>query len=315
MKPMESTTKSTTMTCERPARPADAAAPVEGRDGVLPCPAGDGEAAPAARGEPAGAPATAAVKCCVVVPTYNEAENIIALVTQILALPLDTEVLVVDDASPDGTAEAVAELARRESRVHLMRRAGKLGLGSAYVEGFRWALANTRADLIFQMDADFSHDPQAIPEFVAAAHQDDLVLGSRYLHGVTVVNWPLSRLFLSYGANLYTRIITGLHLMDATGGYKCFRREVLETLDLDRIRADGYSFQIETTYLAWRRGFRIREIPIMFVDRRVGVSKMNRRIIAEAVFMVWRLAIAHLFQRRPVQRQPRPLRDRGREKA
>ncbi len=308
-------TKSTTMTCEPPARPEDAAAAGERRGGASPHPATGGAPATAAGAQPAAAVATVAVKCCVVVPTYNEAENIAALVTQILALPLDVEVLVVDDASPDGTAEAVAEVARREPRLHLMRRAGKLGLGSAYVAGFRWVLANTRADLIFQMDADFSHDPQAIPEFVAAAQEDDLILGSRYLRGVTVVNWPLSRLFLSYGANLYTRIITGMRLKDATGGYKCFRREVLETLDLDRIRADGYSFQIETTYLAWRRGFRIREIPIIFVDRRVGISKMNRRIIAEAVFMVWRLALAHLFLRGPVQRQARPLRARGGEPA
>jgi dolichol-phosphate mannosyltransferase len=308
-------TQSTTMTCDRPSRPAEAATPV-GRPDEASSPAqGGGASAPAAQGGPAGSPATAAVKCCVVVPTYNEAENILDLLEHILALPLDIEILVVDDASPDGTAAVVAERAQREPRLHLMRRAGKLGLGSAYVEGFRWVLANTRADLIFQMDADFSHDPQAIPAFVSAAEQDDLVLGSRYLRGVTVVNWPLSRLILSYGANLYTRLVTGLRLMDATGGYKCFRREVLETLDLGRIRADGYSFQIETTYLAWRRGFRIREIPIMFVDRRVGISKMNRRIIAEAVFMVWRLALTHLFQRKPAQRETRPLQVRNREKA
>jgi dolichol-phosphate mannosyltransferase len=273
-------------------------------------PSGLGEPAPTA-----GEPAVAAVRCCVVVPTYNEAENILALIDRILDLPVDVEVLVVDDASPDGTADLVAERMGRDRRVHLLRRAGKLGLGSAYIEGFRWVLEHTQADLIFQMDADFSHDPQAIPEFIAAAREDDLVLGSRYLRGVTVVNWPLSRLFLSYGANLYTRRITGLPLMDATGGFKCFRREVLAALDLDRLRADGYSFQIETTYFAWRRGFRIREIPILFVDRRVGVSKMNRRIIVEAVFMVWRLALAHLFRRRPSPREPRPLTARGRERA
>ncbi len=260
------------------------------------------------------APAVGAIKGCVVVPTYNEADNIQGLIDRILALPLDLEVLVVDDASPDGTADLVAERARLDSRVHLLRRAGKLGLGSAYVAGFRWVLEQTQADLIFQMDADFSHDPSAIPEFVEAARVDDVILGSRYLRGVTVVNWPLSRLFLSYGANLYTRLITGLDLKDATGGYKCFRREVLAALDLDRVRADGYSFQIEMTYLAWRRGFRIREIPIIFVDRRVGVSKMNRRIIIEAVFMVWRLALAHLLQRRPLPREPQPLKARGRER-
>jgi dolichol-phosphate mannosyltransferase len=290
------------MTCEEPHRSTEGAPPAQ-RPGEAP-----GPATPAT-------PAAAAVKCCVVVPTYNEAENILGLIDRILAQALDLEILVVDDASPDGTAEVVAERARREPRLHLLRRAGKLGLGSAYVEGFRWVLDHTRADLVFQMDADFSHDPQAIPEFVAAAREDDLILGSRYLRGVTVVNWPLSRLFLSYGANLYTRLITGLKLMDATGGFKCFRREVLEALALDRIRADGYSFQIETTYLAWRLGFRIREIPIIFVDRRVGASKMNRRIICEAVFMVWRLALTHLFQRRPSQREARPLGVRSREKA
>ncbi len=252
--------------------------------------------------------------CAVVIPTYNEAENVHELLDRLRALPLTVEILIVDDNSPDGTAELVEARARDDRHLHLMKRPGKLGLGSAYVDGFRWVLSHTDADLIFQMDADFSHDPQAIPEFIAAARRDDLILGSRYLHGVTVVNWPLSRLFLSYGANLYTRIITGLRLQDATGGFKCFRREVLEALDLERIKADGYSFQIETTYMAWRQGFRIREIPIIFVDRRVGVSKMNRRIIIEAVFMVWRLALTHLFTRRPKEREAQPLRIRRRER-
>jgi dolichol-phosphate mannosyltransferase len=255
----------------------------------------------------ASADVRAQIKALIVVPTYNESDNVAELIARILAQPLDCEVLIVDDASPDGTAEIVSKLAAQDSRVHLMRRPGKMGLGSAYRDGFRYALEKTRADLIFQMDADFSHDPEALTEFLDAAAENDLVLGSRYLKGVTVVNWPLSRLFLSYGANLYSRIITGMVLKDATGGFKCFRREVLETLDWSRIRSDGYSFQIETTYMAWRRGFRIKEIPIIFVDRRVGISKMNRRIVVEAIFLVWRLAFANLFRRVPPPRPVQPL--------
>ncbi|MBD3237162.1 MAG: glycosyltransferase, partial [Candidatus Eisenbacteria bacterium] len=236
------------------------------------------------------------MRCLVIIPTYNERDNISALVERVLAVSERIEVLVVDDRSPDGTAEVVERLAAEQPRIHLLRRAGKLGLGSAYVTGFRYALAQTRTDLIFQMDADFSHDPRSLPDFLAAARDADLVLGSRYLRGVTVVNWPLSRLFLSYGANLYTRLITGMPFKDATGGFKCFRREVLEALDWDRVHSDGYSFQIETTFKAWRQGFRIRELPILFVDRRVGVSKMNRRIVWEAIFVVWRLAAGALFR-------------------
>jgi len=243
-------------------------------------------------------------KCLVVIPTYNERESIVALLGALLALPVPLEVLVIDDSSPDGTAALVRELAAREGRIHCLERAGKLGLGSAYVEGFRYALARTDAAFIFQMDADFSHDPEAIPEFLAASADADLVLGSRYLKGVTVVNWPLKRLFLSYYANFYTRLITRMPFKDATGGFKCFRREVLEAIDWNRIHSDGYSFQIETTYQAWRRGFRIREIPILFVDRRVGVSKMNRKIVWEAIFVVWRLGLTHLLRLRSGPRHP-----------
>jgi dolichol-phosphate mannosyltransferase len=235
----------------------------------------------------------------VVIPTYDERESLPGLIREILAQPLDLQVLVVDDNSPDGTADVVSEMAAADPRIHLLRRAAKLGLGSAYVEGFRYALERTDADLVFQMDADFSHDPAALPEFVAAMAEADLVLGSRYLRGVTVVNWPLKRLFLSYGANCYTRWLTGLPVKDATGGFKCFRREVLAALDWGRIHSDGYSFQIETTFHAWRRGYRVREIPIVFADRRVGVSKMNRRIVWEAIFLVWRLALAGRIRRRP----------------
>jgi len=224
----------------------------------------------------------------VIVPTFNERENIDPLLERLLALPHGLDVLVVDDGSPDGTAVRVKDWAARTPRVHLIERPGKLGLGSAYREGFRYALANG-AEFIFEMDADFSHDPDAIGDFLEAAKDADIVLGSRYLHGVTVVNWPLSRLILSYSANVYTRIITGMPLADATGGFKCFRRRALESIPLDQVRTEGYGFQIEMSFRCWKRGFRIKEIPIVFVDRRAGTSKMHRGIILEAAWMVWKL--------------------------
>ena len=232
----------------------------------------------------------------VIIPTYNERENIETLLERLLALPFGLEVLVVDDNSPDGTGDLVAARQEKDPRIHLLRRAGKMGLGSAYVAGFRYALSQG-AQFVFEMDADFSHDPEAIGDFLKAAENVDLVLGSRYLHGVTVVNWPLSRLILSYSANVYTRVITGLPVRDATGGFKCFRRRALESVDLDGVRSDGYSFQIEMSYKIWRKGLRIVEIPITFVDRRAGVSKMNRRIVWEAAWMVWRLRIMDLLGR------------------
>ncbi|HTR97944.1 MAG TPA: polyprenol monophosphomannose synthase [Candidatus Acidoferrales bacterium] len=232
----------------------------------------------------------------VIVPTYNERENIDALLSRLLALPYGLDVLVVDDHSPDGTAGLVKTWQAKSDRVHLLERAGKLGLGSAYREGFQFALANG-AEYIFEMDADFSHDPDAIGSFLEQAEDADIVLGSRYLHGVTVVNWPLSRLILSYSANLYTRLVTGLPLADATGGFKCFRRRALEGVRLDKVKSEGYSFQIEMSYRCWRRGFRIKEIPIVFVDRRAGVSKMSHRIIWEAAGMVWRMRVLDLLGR------------------
>lgn len=237
------------------------------------------------------------MKSLVVVPTYNEADNIPELIPGILSQPGDFQVLVVDDNSPDGTADMVESLAAADSRVHLLRRPGKMGLGSAYIAGFRWALERDY-DVIFEMDADFSHDPSALPEFMKAIEDADLVLGSRYLSGVTVVNWPLKRLILSYTANLYSRILTGLPLADGTGGFKAFRRVTLESIDLSRVRSDGYSFQIELSFLAHRMGFRLKEIPIIFADRRVGISKMNRKIIFEATWMVWRLFFIRVFTRR-----------------
>jgi dolichol-phosphate mannosyltransferase len=240
------------------------------------------------------------VEKLVIVPTYNERENIEALIGRLLDLPHGLEVLVVDDHSPDGTADVVQTLmadGARGSRVHLLQRPGKLGLGSAYRDGFRYALDHS-AEYIFEMDADFSHDPAAIGDFLEAARDADLVLGSRYLHGAaSVVNWPLQRLLLSWCANLYTRIVTGMPVHDATGGYKCFRRRALEGIRLDRVQSDGYAFQIEVSFKVWKRGFRIREIPILFVDRRAGVSKMNRRIIWEAAGLVWRLRLFDLFGR------------------
>ena len=234
----------------------------------------------------------------VIIPTYNELENIEKIIERLLDLPYDLHVLVVDDHSPDGTAAVVRSMQERPergARVHLLERPGKLGLGSAYRDGFRYALEHG-AEIIFEMDADFSHDPAAIGDFLEAIQDADLVLGSRYLHGgANVVNWPLQRLLLSWCANLYTRVITGMPVHDATGGFKCFRRRSLEGIRLDRVRSDGYAFQIEVSFKVWKRGFRIREIPIMFVDRRAGVSKMNRRIIWEAAWLVWRLRLLDLF--------------------
>lgn len=229
------------------------------------------------------------MEALIIVPTYDEKENIAELIRSVLSTDEGLEMLIVDDNSPDGTGDIVDGIAAGESRVHVMHRQGKMGLGSAYIAGFKWALENTDAKYVFEMDADFSHDPSALPDFLEAIQTNDLVIGSRYLRGVTVVNWPLSRLILSYGANLYTRIVTGLPLKDSTGGFKCFRREVLEQLPLDTIKSDGYSFQIEMNFICWKKGFRITEIPIIFIDRRVGISKMSRSIIWEAAFMVWRL--------------------------
>jgi dolichol-phosphate mannosyltransferase len=235
------------------------------------------------------------VKALIIIPTYNEKENLIELMDRIFAQGLPTEVLVVDDNSPDGTGALADELSSKDARVHVMHRPGKMGLGSAYVAGFRWALEHNY-DAIFEMDADFSHNPESLGEFLRELEGADLVLGSRYLHGVTVVNWPLSRLILSYAANVYSRVITGVPFKDLTGGYKCFRRQVLEAIDLSRVRSDGYAFQIEMTFKAWRKGFRIREIPILFVDRRAGVSKMSKRIVREAAWMVWRLRLLDLLR-------------------
>ncbi|MEX2109971.1 MAG: polyprenol monophosphomannose synthase [Gemmatimonadaceae bacterium] len=225
----------------------------------------------------------------VIVPTYNERFNIAKLIPAILAQDPSLEVLIVDDGSPDGTGAIADGIAAGDRRVHVIHRAEKLGLGTAYITGFRWALER-KYDVVFEMDADFSHNPDRLPEFLEKIEEADLVLGSRYQDGhVNVVNWPMSRLFLSYAANIYARAVTGLPIFDTTGGFKCFRRNVLESIDLSAVKSNGYAFQIEMSYRAWKKGFRLVEIPIVFVDRTEGVSKMSKRIVREAVWMVWRL--------------------------
>jgi len=227
----------------------------------------------------------------VVIPTYNEIENIEKLIDQIRFQGIKgLDILIVDDNSPDGTARVVEEISRQESNVFLLKRPGKMGLGTAYVTGFKYAIQHDY-DYVFEMDADFSHDPDEIPNFLERMARHDLVIGSRYNVGVNVINWPLSRLILSLGANLYTRLITGLPVKDCTGGFKCFRIEVLKSIDLDGINSDGYSFQIEMNFKAWKAGFSLYEIPIIFTDRVAGSSKMSKKIIREAIWMVWKLKL------------------------
>jgi dolichol-phosphate mannosyltransferase len=224
----------------------------------------------------------------VIIPTFNERDNLPRIVPAVLAQDPRLEVLIVDDASPDGSGEIADKLANSSPRVHVLHRPGKLGLGTAYITGFRWGIAR-QYDVLFEMDADFSHDPAHLPQFLSAIERFDLVLGSRYLEGrVTVANWPITRLLLSYFANLYARLVTGLPVADSTGGFKCFRREVLECIELDQVESSGYAFQIEMSFRTWKKGFRIGEIPIVFVDRNLGESKMSKRIVREAVWRVWR---------------------------
>jgi dolichol-phosphate mannosyltransferase len=236
------------------------------------------------------------IRALVVVPTYDEADNVPRLIPSILAQAPFIDVLIVDDGSPDGTARIVKAMQKESDRVHLLERPGKMGLGTAYVEGFRFAI-RAGYDLVFEMDADFSHDPAAIGNFLKMSESADLVIGSRYTNGVRVLNWPIKRLLLSYFANVYTRIMIGLPLHDATGGFKCYRRAVLEAINLDRIRSNGYAFQIEMSFKAWKKGFRLIEIPIVFHDRRSGSSKMSKHIVYEAFFMLWKLRMQSLFDR------------------
>ncbi len=228
------------------------------------------------------------MKSIVITPTYNEADNIKNIIDAIFKAMPEINILVVDDNSPDGTSEIVKNIMENDDRVNLITRPVKNGLGTAYCEGFKFALDNGY-QAIFEMDADFSHNPDEIPNFLRELEDNDLVIGSRYISGVNVVNWPLRRLMLSYFANLYTRIITGMPVKDATGGFKCFRAEALAKIDLSKIKTNGYGFQIEMNYRLWKKGARIKEIPIIFIDRRSGVSKMNKKIVYEAIFLVWKL--------------------------
>jgi len=238
-----------------------------------------------------------AERALVVIPTYNERENLPNIVPLVIEQDPRLEVLVIDDNSPDGTGDLADALAAASPRVHVVHRPGKRGLGTAYRAGFRWAIEQGY-DYVFEMDADFSHDPRHLPKFLDEIQDADLVIGSRYLNRrVTVINWPMSRLMLSYFANVYARWVTGLKLWDSTGGYKCYRRRVLEGINLDQVRSNGYSFQIETSFRAWKRGFRIKEITITFSDRNVGRSKMSGAIVKEAIWMVWRLRLWALLGR------------------
>lgn len=239
----------------------------------------------------------------VIVPTYNEHENIRALAERVLALPSPVDLLIVDDNSPDGTGQIADELAARHDPIHVLHRATKAGLGRAYCAGFAWALARDY-QFVFEMDGDFSHDPGDIPKFLTAAQQADLVLGSRYSQGIRVINWPLPRLVLSLGAAKYVRVVTGMPFSDPTGGFKCFRRQALASLDLDAVHSNGYSFQIEMTHKIWRQGLRVAEVPIIFTDRFQGRSKMSRKIVYEALWMVWRLWLQNGLRRKPRLARP-----------
>jgi len=233
-------------------------------------------------------------KSLVIVPTYNELENIPKLIPIVLSQDESIHILIVDDGSPDGTGAFVKNEMMKNDRIHLLEREKKMGLGTAYLAGFKYAL-QYNYDFIFEMDADFSHDPNELKNFLIAIKDNDLVLGSRYINGVRVLNWPMARLLLSFFASVYTRIITGMPVKDATGGFKCFRRKVLEAIDLDKVRSNGYSFQIEMTFKAYSKGFKIKEIPIVFSDRVKGHSKMSKKIVREAVTMVWKLRLQHMF--------------------
>lgn len=237
-------------------------------------------------------------KALVIVPTYNERDNLPPLIERLLKLPVPVEVLVVDDNSPDGTGQLADEIAAKHPQVKVLHRQEKNGLGRAYIAGFKWALERDY-EFIFEMDGDFSHNPDDVPSFLKAAQDADLVIGSRYRNGIRVINWPLKRLMLSMGAGKYVRLITGMPISDPTGGYKCFRRKTLQALDLDAIRSNGYSFQIEMSHKIWRQGLRIAEVPIVFTDRFVGTSKMSRKIVWEALFMVWRLLFQNGLRRWP----------------
>ena len=233
-------------------------------------------------------------KTLIIIPTFNELDNVPTLIPEVLSKNENIDILIVDDNSPDGTSDFVQNEAENNPRIKLIKREKKLGLGTAYITGFKYALKNNY-NYIFEMDADFSHNPKMIPKFLKEIKKYDLVLGSRYKEGVNVANWPMSRLMLSLFANVYTRVITGLSIRDATGGFKCFRREVLEAINLDEVKSNGYAFQIEMTFKAWKKGFKIKEISIIFIDRVKGTSKMSKKIVREAIVMVWKLRLWSMF--------------------
>ena len=234
----------------------------------------------------------------VIVPTYNERDNLPPLSQRLLNLPRPVDLLVVDDNSPDGTGKMADELAAKHSSIHVLHRSEKNGLGRAYIAGFKWALEHDY-EFVFEMDGDFSHNPDDIPMFLDAAKDADLVLGSRYVNGIRVINWPLKRLMLSKGAAKYVQVITGMPFTDPTGGFKCFRRRALQAINLDEVQSNGYSFQIEMTHKLWRQGMKIVEVPIIFTDRFQGRSKMSKDIVREALWMVWRLWFQNKMRRRP----------------
>ncbi len=236
-------------------------------------------------------------KTLIIVPTYNERENIVLLIPEIHKKVPRAHILVVDDSSPDGTAECVRELAKGKESIFVLVREKKEGLGRAYISGFKWALER-EYELIFEMDADFSHNPEYLPDFIKAAEEADCVIGSRYISGVNVINWPMSRLLISYFGNMGARIVAGIPVKDCTSGFKCFHSKVLRSINLNRVGSSGYSFQVEMNYHVWRKGFRITEIPIIFTDRKVGVSKMSTKIVREALILLWKLRLMSIFYRR-----------------
>ena len=235
------------------------------------------------------------VKVLVISPTYNENKNILELINRISETSNLIDILIIDDNSPDGTAKLVKKIMQKNNHINILERDKKLGLGTAYCTGFQWALERDY-DLIIQMDADLSHNPEDISRLIDEASSADLIIGSRYIEGVNVINWPMNRLLLSYFANWYARLLIRFPIKDSTGGYKCFRRKVLQSIDLTKIRSEGYSFQIEMNFLTWIKGFKISEIPIVFTDRTVGESKMNRAIVIEAIWMVPKLLIKKIFK-------------------
>ena len=234
----------------------------------------------------------------IVMPTYNERENLPRMVQRLLTLPIKVDLLVVDDNSPDGTGQLADGLAAKHPEVHVLHRAEKNGLGRAYLAGFKWALEH-HYEFVFEMDGDFSHNPDDVPAFLEAAKDADLVLGSRYVNGIRIINWPLHRLMLSKGAAAYVKLITGMPITDPTGGYKCFRRRALLALNLDAVQSNGYSFQVELTHKLWRQGYRVAEVPIIFTERVQGHSKMSGNIVSEALVRVWKLWFQNGCRRKP----------------